>query len=166
MANKKISDLTAAAAAAAANEYEINEAGTSKKVTGTQLAAFIHTITLGKPEVIGVAASDETSDLTVADDKVNFRMPFAMTLTEVRATVNTAPVGSTIIVDIEESGATILSTLLTIDDGEKSSTTADVPPVISDTALADDAEITINVDQIGSGTAGNGLKIWLIGKRA
>ena len=41
MANVKISDLTAATAAAGANEYEINEAGTSKKVTGTQISAFV-----------------------------------------------------------------------------------------------------------------------------
>jgi hypothetical protein len=40
MANIKISDLTAASAAADANEFEINEAGTSKKVTGAQLKAF------------------------------------------------------------------------------------------------------------------------------
>ena len=41
MANVKISELTAAGAAALANEYEINEAGTSKKVTGTQISALI-----------------------------------------------------------------------------------------------------------------------------
>ena len=41
MANVKISELTGASAAAAANEYEINEAGTSKKVTGTQISAFV-----------------------------------------------------------------------------------------------------------------------------
>jgi hypothetical protein len=41
MANIKISDLTAAASAAGANEFEINEAGTSKKVTGTQISAFV-----------------------------------------------------------------------------------------------------------------------------
>ena len=37
MANIKISDLTAAAAAADANEFEINEAGTSKKVLDHKL---------------------------------------------------------------------------------------------------------------------------------
>jgi len=42
MANIKISDLTAASAAADANEYEINEAGTSKKVTGSQLKAYVN----------------------------------------------------------------------------------------------------------------------------
>jgi hypothetical protein len=34
--------------------------------------------------------------------------------------------------------------------------------VISDTSLADDAEITIDIDQIGDGTA-KGLKVILIG---
>lgn len=38
---KKISQLVAASAAAAANEYEINEAGTSKKVTGAQVATYV-----------------------------------------------------------------------------------------------------------------------------
>ena len=93
-------------------------------------------------------------------------MPYAMTLTEVRANVNTAPVGSTIIVDINEGGTTILSTKLTIDASEKTSTTAAIPAVISDAALADDAEITIDIDQVGSSTAGRGLKIWLVGRRA
>jgi hypothetical protein len=41
MADVKISALTAASAAAAANELEINEAGTSKKVTVAQIQAFI-----------------------------------------------------------------------------------------------------------------------------
>lgn len=41
MANVKISGLTAAGAVAGANEFEINEAGTSKKVTGAQIAAHV-----------------------------------------------------------------------------------------------------------------------------
>jgi hypothetical protein len=42
MANIKISDLTSASAAADANEFEINEAGTSKKVTGSQIKAYVN----------------------------------------------------------------------------------------------------------------------------
>jgi len=68
-------------------------------------------------------------------------------------------------VDINEGGTSILSTKLTIDNTEKTSTTAATAAVISDTALADDAEITIDIDQIGDGTA-KGLKITLIGTRA
>ena len=41
MANVKISGLTAASSVAGANEFEINEAGTSKKVTGTQILAYV-----------------------------------------------------------------------------------------------------------------------------
>lgn len=114
--------------------------------------------------IIG-ACSDETSDLSTGAGKLTFRMPYAMTLTEVRASVGTAPTGADIIVDINEDASTILSTKITIDDGEKSSEDATTPPVISDSALADDAEITIDVDQVGSGTAGAGLKVYLNGYR-
>jgi hypothetical protein len=60
MANVKISGLTAAAAAAAANEFEINESGTSKKVTGTQLATFVRTTLDGDKGDITVSSSGET----------------------------------------------------------------------------------------------------------
>jgi len=112
-----------------------------------------------------IAASDETTDLTTGTGKATFRMPYAFTLTAVRASVTTAPAGSVITVDINESGTSVLSTKITIDAGEKTSTTAAVAPVISDSALADDAEITIDIDTIGSSTAGTGLKVTLIGNQ-
>ncbi len=43
MADSKISALTAASAAAAANEFAINESGTSKKVTAAQIKTLITT---------------------------------------------------------------------------------------------------------------------------
>ena len=110
-----------------------------------------------------IACSDESSNLTTGTAKVTFRMPYNFTLTKVMANVNTAPSGSTITVDINEAGTTILSTKLTIDAGEKTSHTAATPVVISDTSLAFDAEITIDIDAVGSGTAGKGLKVTLIG---
>lgn len=115
---------------------------------------------------IGVAVSDETSDLETGTAKLVFRMPYAMTLSAVRASVTTAPTGASLIVDINESGTTILSTALSIDATEKTSTTAATPAVISDTALADDAEITIDIDQVGSTIPGAGLKVWLVGVRS
>lgn len=110
-----------------------------------------------------VACSDETTALTTGTAKVTFRMPYAFTLTGVRASVTTAPTGAVLTVDINEGGVSILSTKLTIDAGEKTSTTAATPPVISDSALADDAEITVDIDTIGSIVAGAGLKVTLIG---
>ena len=118
------------------------------------------------PDQIQLACSDETTALTAGTAKVTFRMPYAMTLTAVRASVTTAPTGSTLIVDINEGGTSVLSTKLSIDATEKTSTTAATAAVISDSALADDAEITIDIDQIGSTVAGAGLKVTLIGTRA
>jgi len=115
---------------------------------------------------IGFALSDETTAIAVGTSKVTFRMPFAMTLTAVRASVATAPTGASVIVDINEAGVSILSTKLSIDATEKTSTTAATPAVISDAALADDAEITMDIDQVGSTIAGAGLKVWLIGYRS
>jgi hypothetical protein len=119
----------------------------------------------GLPFEYSAAVSDETTALTAGTAKLTFRIPCAMTLTSVRASVGTAPTGSTIIVDINENGTSILSTKLSIDATEKTSTTAAVPAVISDSALADDSEITIDIDQIGSTIAGAGLKVTLIGTR-
>lgn len=45
MPNVKISGLTAAGSVAGANEFEINEAGSSKKVTATQIATFVYSPT-------------------------------------------------------------------------------------------------------------------------
>lgn len=112
-----------------------------------------------------VAVSDESTDLTTGTAKITFRIPVGVTLSAVRASVNTAPTGADLVVDINEGGSTILSTKLSIDAGEKTSTTATTPPVISDSSLADDAEITIDIDQIGSTVAGAGLKVTLIGTR-
>jgi hypothetical protein len=118
------------------------------------------------PFELVVAASDETTALTAGTAKITFRMPRAVTLTAVRASLTTAQAsGSIFTVDINEAGTSILSTKLTIDNTEKTSTTAATPPVISDANLADDAEMTIDIDQIGNGTA-TGLKVMLIGTYA
>lgn len=119
-----------------------------------------------KIEAIVIPCSDESTALTTGT-KRTFRMPFAMTLTGVRASLTTA--GSTsgvTTIDINEGGVSVLSTLLTIDFGEKTSTTAATPAVISDSALADDAEITIDIDGLTGGADEAGLKVTLIGYRS
>lgn len=114
-------------------------------------------------KVFLVAASDETTALSTGTAKVTFRMPYAMTVTEVRASLTTAQTsGSLLTVDINESGTSILSTKLTFDNTEKTTTTAATPSVISDASLANDAEITVDIPLLGNGTAA-GLKITLIG---
>ena len=140
-------------------------------VSGTNIKSINNTSILGSgnyatPFELVVAVSDETTPVTANTQKVTFRMPRAVTLTAVRASLTTAQVsGNIFTVDINESGTTILSTKITIDNTERTSTTAAIPPVISDVNLVDDAEMTIDVDQIGNGTA-TGLKVYLIGTYA
>lgn len=117
----------------------------------------------GGVTAIPIACSDETTALAAGVAKVTFRMPYAMTLSEVRASLTTAQAGGAILtLDINAGGTSILSTKLTVDNTEKTSKTAVAPAVISNTSLADDVEITIDIDQIGDGTA-KGLKVYLIG---
>lgn len=118
------------------------------------------------PEVIVLVASDETTAISAGTAKVKYRMPFAMTITSVKASLSTTQSsGSIFTIDINDGGTTILSTKLTIDNGETTSTTAATAAVISDAALASDAEISVDVDQIGDGTA-KGLKVQIIGNRS
>lgn len=118
-----------------------------------------------QPIEIQGACSDETTALTAGTAKLTFRLPTAFTLTAVRASLTTAQTsGSIFTVDINQSGTSVLGTKLTIDNTEKTSTTAATPATITTSALTDDAEITIDIDQIGDGTA-KGLKITLIGTR-
>lgn len=117
-------------------------------------------------ESIIVAVSDETTALTTGTAKVTFRMPYAFSLSGIKASVTTAPTGADLIVDVNETGSTIMTTnKLRIDATEKTTATAATPPTLTDTALADDAEITIDIDQVGSTVAGAGLKVYLIGRR-
>lgn len=117
-------------------------------------------------ESVIVAAGDEATAITTGTAKVTIRMPYAFTVTAVRASLVTAQTsGSLLTIDVKESGASIFSTKPTFNNGSRTTVGATTPAVISDTALADDAEITIDVTQIGDGTA-KGLKVTLIGRRS
>lgn len=117
-------------------------------------------------EHIIIACSDEVTSLTTGTAKATFRVPYAFTLTDVRASLATAATGATLLtVDVNDSGTSILSTKLIFDSGEKTTVTAATQRVISDTSLADDAEITIDIDAVGNTIAGKGLKVTLIGYR-
>ena len=124
-----------------------------------------HISTGAKKESFIISLSDEESDLETGTSKAIFQMPYAFKITDIRATVGTAPVGSTLTVDINKDGSTILTTKLTIDASENTSTSAATAHVIAsgDDSFADGAIIAFDIDQIGSSTAGKGLKIALIG---
>jgi hypothetical protein len=71
MANVKISDLTAASAAADANEFEINEAVTSKKVTGAQISALVESnLGLGALATLSAVGTTQITDGSVTNAKL------------------------------------------------------------------------------------------------
>jgi len=106
------------------------------------------------PATFILAASDLTTALTAGTGRAYFNAPYACTVTAVRATVLGASSSGLVTVDINEGGVSILSTPITIDSGETSSATAATAAVISDTAIAAGARVTIDIDTAGTGATG------------
>lgn len=119
---------------------------------------------LNRPIVsLTFACSDETTALTTGTAKITFRMrAFHLTALPRASLVTAQASGNIFTIDINEGGASILGTKLTIDNTEKTSTTAAAAATVTDSDIADDAEITVDIDQVGDGTA-TGLKVTLIG---
>lgn len=115
------------------------------------------------PQVITVVCGDEQSPIAQLTSIVTLRMPFSFALSSIRASLTNAQTeGDIVTVDVQSNGTSIFTTPLTIDNLTNSSKNATVPAVLATTALADDDELTVNVVQVGNGTA-SGLKVYLIG---
>lgn len=125
------------------------------KTNGTDLRGALQTL--------AIACSDLVTNISAGTGKAYFYVPYDFTVVEVQASLDTVQTaGSIFTVDINESGTTILSTKLTIDNNEGSSITAATPPVISDSSLTKGNKITVDVDQIGTAGA-RGLIVYIIG---
>lgn len=69
MANIKISDLTAAAAASGTQEFEVNDSLTSKKVTGAQVLAYVQSnLTIQNNAVTTAKIADDNVTLAKLQD--------------------------------------------------------------------------------------------------
>tara|TARA_R110001592_G_scaffold4377_2_gene24711 strand:+ start:729 stop:1376 length:648 start_codon:yes stop_codon:yes gene_type:complete len=109
-------------------------------------------------ETFIICASDETTAITTGDDKVKFAMPYAFTLTKIKAHLSTASSSGNVLVQVTEAGAgnNITSGDIALNTGTAYATTS-----LADASLAADAVIGINID--GAGTGAKGLKVTLIG---
>ena len=111
-----------------------------------------------------LSVTADNTDIQTGTGQFRFRLPFAMELYQIpRASLSTASSSGAVTVDINSGGSTIFSTNLTIDANETTSITAATPAVLSTTSIADDSQITIDVD--GAGTGARGLKITLYYRR-
>jgi hypothetical protein len=138
-----------------------NSASSTQTLSNKDLTDATNTL----PAEIIIAASDELTALTTGTGKVTFRMPYAMNVTSVRGSLTTSQASGTLLTfDVKESGSTIFSTKPSFNNASKTTVGAATPSVLSDTALADDAEITVDITQVGTAGA-SGLKVTLIGNR-
>jgi Collagen triple helix repeat (20 copies) len=128
----------------------------------TQTLIGIAPVSTGLDTII-IACSDETTALTTGT-KVTFRMPYAMALNKIKASLTAATSASGMTVDVNKAGVSLFSTPLTFDVNEKTTATAATPAVLATTALADDDEITVDIDAVGTGAMG--LKVYMIGSQA
>lgn len=115
-------------------------------------------------DVIVVACSDEATAITTGTAKVTFRMPFAATLISVRASLTAATTGTEMQIDINEGGTSVFNAgtaTLRINSGATTSVGATNAFNISDSSLADNAVMTIDVDQVGTGAKGLKVHMYL-----
>lgn len=159
MAETKISDLTNVTSLTGADTFPVVQSGTTKEADINDVLNLV-------PVCFAIAFGDETTAHTTGTAVVTWNMPYGMVLTDVKVSLVTAATGGTLFtVDLNEAGTTVLSTKVTLDASEKTSATAATPPVISDSAIAVDALMTVDIDAVGSTIAGAGGKIYLIGTR-
>jgi hypothetical protein len=113
-----------------------------------------------------IACSDEETALETGT-LTTWRQIGAVVVDEVRASLTTAEPDGQLVVDIKEGGVSILSTLIVIDQGAKTSVGSSPQPVISDNVLADNAELSVELVSIGGSSPiqATGLKVQMIGRR-
>lgn len=161
MADIKVTDLTALTTPASNDiVHVVDVSDTTDDPSGSSKKVELSNLIKGISIPFTFALADETSSFSLGT-KLTWRVPYACTVDEVRASVTTASTSGLPTFDINKGGTSILSTKLTIDANEKTSTTATTEAVISDSSLADDAEITFDVDNIGTGTTGPKITMYL-----
>ena len=121
----------------------------------------------GAESVLGSAAQTKAMSfyidgtLTVETQAMSVIAPCALTVTEIRVAVDTAPTGAALIIDVNKNGTTMYTTQAnrpTIADVGTSATATD--PDVTSIAVGD--KISIDIDQIGSTVAGENLAVIII----
>ena len=133
--------------------------------TGNYIAKSGNTVLWlsASPCDLSFAFSDETTQITTGTTKLTIYAPYAFTILDVQASLSVSGSATINTFNIKKNGTTIFSTKLTIDIGEYHSATAAAPAVITGNTVAIYDKITLDVDTIGTGSAGG--KIYLCGIR-
>ncbi len=134
--------------------------GVITNANGLTIGGNIAATYAGITNVMTWALSDMTTALTTGTNKNYWYAPsVGMTIKWVRATVALKSTSGTPTFDINEAGASILSTKITIDANEFDSLDAAAAPVISDSAIAAKAKVDFDIDVAGTAAAGAQIQI-------
>jgi hypothetical protein len=133
--------------------------------TGAAVTAWVDPSGLIRAPNLGLLLTITVSGaLTVAVGKVRVYNDTGATLTirSVRASVNTAPTGNSIRVDVNKNGTTIFTTQANRPLIAASANTSGKVSNMDIAALADGDYVTADVDQIGSTVAGSDLTVQML----
>ena len=115
------------------------------------------TLTAGLSQWLAFKQADEAGTITTGTAKMTVRLP-ACTVLSVRASLVTASSSGNPTFDINDDLTSILgANKLSIDANEETSVTATTQTSIANPTVADDSELTIDID-----TAGTGAKGWTV----
>lgn len=93
-----------------------------------------------------------------------WQAPYNLRIDEVRCHVGTAPTGAAILVDVNDDGTTVFTTQGNRPSIAAAGTDATSGAADGGTSVVKDSVMTIDVDQIGSGTAGSDLYVSIRGR--
>ena len=113
-------------------------------------------------KVVGVTLGGKGTDLAITDSSYPVSIPYAGTIVKVIANVNTAPVGASIIADVNLNGTSIWNTTQANRVSISASATSGSQTSFDTTAISENDVITVDVDQVGSTTAGQDLTVMVV----
>lgn len=123
----------------------------------------LHALPAGNTTVFHttLVASDLTTALTAGGNKAYWRSPTNITLVDIRASLLTGSSAGSVVVDVHATGVTLMTTdKLTIEVSETSTETATTQPALTDTSLANDELVVVEVDSEGANAAGLQVRLY------
>jgi hypothetical protein len=160
LGNNKLINVADGAAASDAATYGQVQAVSSVAVAAASVAD------LARYQPFIVALSGLTTTITAGTIKGYFYTPFQLMVSEPFATLAVAQAsGSTVTVDINAAGVSILSTRVTIDNTQLTSWSSSVQPVVATASIPAHTLISFDIDQAAVGTAAAGLEAGFIAVR-
>jgi hypothetical protein len=147
----RLDQLAAPTGSVSANSQKITNLATATASTDAANKSYVDG-RVGGSVTWGVdgAVTTRTGKARIYNDSGRTR-----TIVSARASVDTAPTGASLIVDVNKGGSTIMTTRPTI----AVSTNTNKSTSIATTSWADGEYLTVDVDQVGSTVAGSDLTV-------